>query len=1071
MSKLVVYNASAGSGKTYTLAREYIKQIISNPASYRSILAVTFTNKATEEMKTRIVEELHALACYNADVDKAPSYLSDLVEVLAPVYGTSKTTDALVKEVSVRAQQVLTSILHDYSNFAISTIDKFFQKVVRNFVRELNIQPGYALELDSDRVLSLAVDRVLELLHEDEQLQRWLFDLVEERLANGDSWELSGILSDLGRQLMREDFRDQPESFYHKIGSKEFLESYYQKLLLKSKTAEQRYISLGQKAVGYLESNGISLDDMPGGSRSFATIFYNAQKGAVPSSYKSASDAFNNPDKWKAKSKPKATDAVYSYLNPMLGELLSYLNCERNTYAVAIKNFRTLGVLADIDKKVRALASEDNLLLISDTNHIISKLIDGADAPFIYEKMGNRFGSYLIDEFQDTSKQQYANFKPLLENTLSQGGFAMVVGDVKQNIYRWRNGDWRTLGIRVFNDFSTSKLSLDTNYRSKRNVVEFNNAVFPLMAAALENKLLENEVETSDISKVYAEVAQNVPNVESKKGGYVSIQKLVREVDDSDQGEVDEDASDKSSLVMNRLIELITDLQQRWGYKPSDIAVLVRRQREGQLVAEALLEARNGCEMEVQGRYNFISQGALYLSSSAAVNLVVSVLRLTISSSDSISSALISYIEKVQRNVPMEHGYFEREMSDRVKMLVERISNLPLPEAVEEIIAEYELNKIPDELPFIGGFADAVLSFASEKVADVLSFIEWWDERGFRTELYLPNQEEAITILTVHKSKGLQYKVVLIPFFCWDYEPTTGNRKTTLWVSGEHVRVDDDYLEAIPVEYGSALKKSLFVRYANEEQKQSYIDNINLAYVALTRAEEELHVFIPETYRKEHIGSLLFGVAATLPNATVAAKSSNDEPIHLTFGARAKSEGSCNVSTDCSIPLISYRIGKPLSKVKQSYATSLAEGSGNLKKGLAMHRLFSLIESKSDIAAAITSVVDEGLIDESEREAVELLVVDKLSNPTVQGWFDGSYSVVNEGDIIIPGEDYRVRRPDRVMLKMDSTVVVDFKFGEVEDEKHKYQVKSYIRTLVSMGYPNVTGYLWYFDHSKVVELK
>jgi ATP-dependent exoDNAse (exonuclease V) beta subunit len=1078
MSKLVVYNASAGSGKTYTLAREYILQIIRRPMEYRAILAVTFTNKATEEMKTRIIEELHALAKYRRGDGREPNYLSVLVDMLKSEQGQQQTLwddDSsrmeYEREVSKRAQLVLTSILHDYSNFAISTIDKFFQKVVRNFVRELNIQPGYALELDSDRVLSLAVDKVLENLHEDEQLQRWLFDLVEERLNEGDSWELSGILTDLGRQLMREDFRQQPESFYEKIGDKEFLDTYYRKLIVKSKEAEREYKSIGKKAVRYLEGNGIKLEDIPGGSRSFATIFFKAMEGVVPSSYKSATDAFNNPDKWMGKSKPKMTDAVYSQLNPLLGKILDYIERECNTYAVAIKNFRTLGVLADIDRQVRELASEDNLLLISDTNHIINKLIEGSDAPFIYEKMGNRFGSYLIDEFQDTSKQQYANFKPLLENSIGEGGYAMVVGDVKQNIYRWRNGDWRTLGISVFEDFAPEKISLDTNFRSKRNVVEFNNAVFPIMANSLQQKMAVEGVTNNVISKVYEDVFQNVPDVESKRGGYIHIEKVNGDSALPDSSANELSSSDRAQLVMQKLVERITELQDERGYNPSDIAILVRRQSEGQMVAEALLEARNASVPEKANRFNFISQGALYLSSSNAVNLIVSILRLSINPTDSISAALVSYIEKLEKDLPIAHGYFESAISERVTALIERIANLPLPEAVEAIIVEYHLNEIVDELPFIGGFADVVLGFATQKVSDATSFVEWWDERGFRTELYLPNQEEAITIMTVHKSKGLQYKVVLIPFFNWDYEPATGNRKTTLWVSGEAVSVDDEYLEAIPVEYGSSLKKSAFAEDAFMEQLQSYIDNINLAYVALTRAEQELYLYIPKSHKKENIGTLLFDAAVLIPSATIVEPAEGEEPTTITFGKKGSGAGiSAKDNSGNTISLTTYRIGKPLSKIKQSYSTTLAEGSGNLKKGLLMHRLFSLINTPADIDSALDTMVEEGLMVVDEQESIKKQVLDKLDNPTIAEWFNGKHTIVAEGDIILPGDDYRVRRPDRVMMNDRETVVVDFKFGEVEDPSHRYQVFGYINTLRKMGYPNVKGYIWYFDHDGVVEL-
>lgn len=1062
MSKLIVYNASAGSGKTYTLAREYILQIIRRPLEYRSILAVTFTNKATEEMKTRIISELYSLATYREGTGQEPNYLKFLANSLKGELSLSAYGD-LTDEIAARAQRVLTAILHDYSNFAISTIDKFFQKVVRNFVRELNIQPGYELELDGDRILALAVDRVLEELHEDEQLQSWLFDLVEERLNEGESWELSGILNDLGRQLMREEFRVQDASFYEKINSKEFLDSYFKKLVERCRDAEKRYVENGKRAMQLLRLNGIDFADIPGGRTGFASLFEKAGDGKFPDGYAKASKACNSVEDWLHPKKPKMTDAIYSLLNPILCELVQYLDIERNTFDVAIKKFRTLGVLADIDRRIRELVSEDNLLLISDTNYIVNKLIEGSDVPFIYEKMGNRFSSYLIDEFQDTSSQQYENFKPLLENSLAQGGYAMVVGDVKQNIYRWRGGNWQTLGRRVFEEFDAAKVSLDTNFRSKRNVVEFNNAIFPVLARNLEEKYAETGMETTTITDIYRDVAQQVPDSIGKDGGFICLERIVINEEES--------TDELNDRVMQRLVQQIEELQDVRGFQPSDIAVLVRRQREGQLVAEALLEARNACEKERQHRFNFISQGALYLSSSAAVNLIVAVLRLSITPKDSISAALISYIGKGEIGGLVEHGCFENKASEHLLSLINRTANLPLPEVVEAIIAEYRLNSMVEELPFIGGFCDAVLGFAAGKISDISSFVEWWDERGCNTELYLPNQEEAITILTVHKSKGLQYKVVLMPFASWEYEPSTGLRKSTLWVDGSPVAVDGEYVNVIPVDYSKALLNSRFAAAAYSEKLQSYIDNINLAYVALTRAEQELYIFIPKGNRGgDNIGEQLFAASLTLPGAVVLKEEEAEEATAVTFGI--KSVGTTKrKSMGSVIPLANFKIGKPLSKIKQSYTTSLAEGCGNLKKGLLMHRLFSLVKTLDEMDSAIDTLVEEGLMMESERQTILAEVELKTRNPMVKCWFDAKYEVVNEGDIILPGEEYRVRRPDRVMKSEQETVVVDFKFGEIKEEKHRFQVYGYINTLKKMGYRNVRGYLWYFDHDDVVELE
>lgn len=1067
MSELIVYSASAGSGKTYTLAREYILQVISKPNDYRAILAVTFTNKATEEMKSRIIEELHDLAVYEKQkTSKEPSYLKFLKTELAGKlqYAASQNGRTVETEISDRARKVLTSILHDYSNFAISTIDKFFQRVVRNFVNELNIQPGYILELDTDRILTLAVDRVLEGLFEDETLQQWVFDLVEERLNAGDNWELFDVLSGLGKQLMREDFRQLSPDFFEKIGDKEFLKSYYKGLLDADRQIDEQYKKAGVQALAYLRDQGIALEDIPGKSRSFATIFEKAAKGIIPSSYKTATDAYNNPEKWMGAKFPKMTDAVYRQLNPILGDIIRHIEVECNRYKVVIRNFRSLGVLADIDRQMRQLANDDNLLLISDTNVLVNRLIADTDAPFIYEKMGNRYSSYLIDEFQDTSKIQYENFRPLLENCIAQGGYGLVVGDVKQSIYRWRNGDWETLGKHILQNFDPHRVSLDTNYRSKRNVIEFNNGIFPVLVDAIQNEYaedLDGVIPSINLHEVYQDILQKTPNEESKQGGYVYLE--------SYEGDENEDSQAREAVILHKMVSQIVELQRERGYRASDIAILVRRQKEGQKVAEALLAARKEAPVSERKYYNFISQGALYLTSSSAINLIIAVLRMVVQDQKAINSALISFIEKQTNEQLAQHGWFETRPNERLLSLISRIASMPLTEAVETIISEYALNKDVAELPFLGDFCDIVLSFAERKISDIRSFIGWWDEKGYRAELYIPGREEAITILTVHKSKGLQYGVVIIPFCNWDIEPSIGHNKTMLWVDGEKVRVGDQFLERVPVVYGKDLKSSQFAADAANEQGQSYIDNINLAYVALTRAEKELYIYIPKISRGKSIGTYIFDAAASLP--ATSSKKNDELSTVITFGDQGFGVDNPEKSVANTINLDSFRIGKPLSKIKQDYLTSVASGSANLTKGLVMHRLFSHIKGVDDIEEALLLLLDEGWLLPQDLDKTRTVIKEKMRNKTVAEWFSSSYEVITEGDIILPGNDFRVRRPDRVMKTHNRTVVVDFKFGEVEDKGHQYQVFGYVNTLKKMGFPNVVGYLWYFDSNKVVELE
>lgn len=644
---LTVYRASAGAGKTHKLTGEYLTLLFTGPGAFRRILAVTFTNKATDEMKTRIVDELYNLASGRK---------SDYVELLKSTYSLTEV------QVRKQAAKILIDILHDYSAFNISTIDRFFQQTMRAFTREIGLQGGYGIEMDQELVLTTAIDNLLSDLEkpESKDLLGWLLRFAEDKIESGGEWNLRKDIMALSREVFKESYKAFSEAVGRDIEDKKALEDYKNELYGIIRSVEATAKELGERGLAILNKYGLKVTDFKGGSRSPLTLLDRLVQGEMKEPSATFIGLADNLDGCFTKTVSLGTRQIIGCafedgLNDCIKGIISLFGnlTAYNTAREIVRYYYTLGILTDVSRQIAAYREEKNVMLIADTTELLSKVIEGSDAPFIYEKTGTHVDHYMIDEFQDTSGMQWNNFRPLIEESLAHSRDNLIVGDVKQSIYRFRNSDWKLLDEQVQADFSSEEIHEETlkdNWRSCRNIVEFNNALFTTLPGvlqavyneALSVSSLSEEQRAAFFTKImsaYDKSFQQVPPPFMQKDGHVRIEFL--------SGDNEKDWKEEA---LGRLPGVLEKLQDN-GYALKDIAILVRTNQEGAQVADTLLAYK---EEHPSNRYNYdiISDEALFVSGSTAVRFMVSLLRYLKNPEDRTNGAdRFIFLSSVEREI------------------------------------------------------------------------------------------------------------------------------------------------------------------------------------------------------------------------------------------------------------------------------------------------------------------------------------------------------------------------------------------------------------------------------------
>lgn len=1071
---LKLMKASAGSGKTYSLARQYISLLLksSDRYAYRHILAVTFTNKATDEMKSRILKELHIMA--------SNPLKSDYHDYFIPSMFPSED------ELQKKARTVLQDILHDYSAFAVSTIDRFFQHTLKAFSREIGHFASYQVELDKDSLVAESVDRILDSLTEDDGgLLTWLTRNVLEQIEKGGRYSLDANLLDMAKRLkspQRQEAIELAEIDPDDLCSKEKLLEIREKCREIQENFRSKVKSAARAALNVLEGAGVNPQDS---NRKFLCNLYAYDELTGNDKLVAPKDTFIqkalDSELWFAKSKSqKLLPLVYPFLEAPLEDFCSLWNKEYSVYNTACildEQLYGLGVAAELTRTFDDLMKEKNVLCIDDSNVLLKNIIDGAEAPFVYEKIGVRYDHYLLDEFQDTSSVQWQNFRPLLQNSESQGGENLIVGDVKQSIYRWRGSDWKLLDETIPSEFKGHEETvLDTNYRSLSNVIKFNNEFFKIAARVLD--VMDGFLKASEIYDEENEEGKEGQQKKDKK----ELSPMVRIYSDVEQkvakkgkpgGNVRLTFCDKDS----ELDEVLRGIEKavEAGARLSEIAVLVRSNLSGESVANYLIE--NGISV--------VTDDSLKVKNALTVRRLVSLMSYMDNPQDTVASYLAGMLDV---NLPRGCA-----------------SLMDIAEELYRGICKGDKDEIwKGELLHIQSFMDCLQEYVSVNGNSLRGFLKFWQEKD--PSISSPSSGDSVRIMTIHKSKGLDFPYVIIPFA----ENITLYKADSYWCSPQ---LKDTELEGVAegvydVSLSKASRDTLFAEYYEKENFLQHVDNINTIYVAMTRAALGMHIIakMPPAKCLEAISDkqlpefkdfsqILYWFAATDTLFSDMTSGVEDGVVWFEKGQMVdfnalRKEDELEAE---DFPIVSGQEfpSIPLNQVASEdeeidirergrlkfSADSLdffkddqaGVSSSNRIRGIVLHDILAQVKLPDDIPSAVDHARMNGLLTSDEAQAALEQLTEAVGSVADRNWFPQTPDALyNEASLI--DVDGSVYRPDRVVVMDGEVKVIDYKFGE-HHRRYERQVRRYMDMWRRMGYENVSGYLWYLDSGNIVELR
>ncbi len=1036
-----IYDASAGSGKTYALVKEYLKIILVAPKNdaYRNILAITFTNKAVHEMKSRIVGSLSEFAR-----DEPSQKAQDLMQDLA------KDTALSIIQIKTKSQQIIKHIIHNYAAFDISTIDKFTHKVIRAFAHDLKLPMTFEVTLDTENLLIEAVDAIIAQAGEDETLTKLLIDFTMEKTDDDKSWDISREILDTGRLVLNENHRNEITHFHDKTIA-DFVEI-KKKLIESCKVIEKDNAESAQAALTLIAKNGIDL-------KSFS-------RGTFPNHLISIRDGKYNPKNKTfyefddiAINKTAKDRALIENIIPELIQILGtiYKNFEkRDFYKAFLRNITPLSLLNTVSNELAKIQEEQNVLSISEFNAIIHREIQNQPAPFIYERLGERYRHFFIDEFQDTSEMQWQNLIPLIDNALAgqddygEKGTLMIVGDPKQSIYRWRGGKAEQF-IELSKDNNPfanpdKKLEhLDKNYRSYSQVIEFNNEFF---------KLVSSEFEQPDYKDLYENHSHQKTN--DKIGGYVNIS-FIPKVETADE---DEEGLDKTELFVLATLNTIQKVLQE-GFEYKDIVILTRKRSQGIAIANYLTEQN----------IPLLSSETLMIQNATEVRLIIHLLKYLKNNADLEAKAhFLHYIaENIQDQLPV-HDFIAKGMEQKLEVDFEKwlmgydislsfqnIRKKSLYEAVEVAITKFlSPNLAKGGGAYVQYFLDIVLERDVRNQAGIADFLNFWDKNAEKFSIPSPEGNNAVRIMTIHKSKGLEFPVVIMPFAEEDY---SRKPKDKLWLDGEEM---DFGLPKVLVDNSSAVEGFGVEAKAVYDQKkqEELLDNVNVLYVALTRAEEQLYVISNMNLSSK--GEVPKNNMCTFFINYLMSKGVFDKNKQkYEFGSAAKlSNKAKHIDTSKAIRVVAEILNPKNIKIAQREALMWGtHQQESIEYGNVVHEILSFVKTRNDVDLAVTKSIESGLITFAQKELVYKTIQDIVNHAALEAFFSEQHLVLNEQAII--QKEGKTIKPDRmVVTKYKEVFLLDYKTG-AHNEKYQKQLENYQSAIELMGYKVVKKALIY----------
>ncbi len=1036
-SHLVLYKASAGSGKTYTLAKEFLKIVLLNPYDYNKILAVTFTRKATQEMKSRIIDYLVLLEKKDPSVDTLRQSIIDEI--------TKSKQINISDRFDNNVHTALQLILHDYSNFNISTIDSFFQSIIRSFSKELDLPIGMEVELDTDAVIEHGVEQMLKEYKTDKDdfskwMEDYLFDLIEE----DKSWKVERHITKLARQLLREEYQ-----LLAKSTGEQFDIQTYKSVLEELKQWVYSYrahlTTLTDQLLLRVDSEQLDLTKYLQGARSVRS-FINGVRDFTPKANSYVKGMLEGGPLYSKSIKDEVLAAALegawtNYIAAYINEVLSYQEKYHKRYTsaeIVLKNIYALALLEFVNLKIIQYKSQENLVLISDTNQIVSAIAKYDDVPFIFEKSANFLKYILVDEFQDTSSLQWSGMLPLLLEILQQvNGLVLIVGDPKQSIYRWRGGKMDLIVEGVQRDMpfhwnEDGNIALNDNYRSAQEIIHFNNTFFTTLKDTTQFK-------NPFYKKVLEDVCQEFKKKD--KSGYVQCKWLKGDSQDED-------------VHLAEVLQTVHSLYPSRSY--SDIAILTRSNKDGAKVANYLQQ---------QG-IPVVSAESLLLFNKLNIKLAIAVLEYVLHPQEAFYAVKFNYLyakyqglESVEQYLVKkdveENYYFESKLPSLSRRHVDHFASGSVQESLFVLLHEIGLDITADS--YLLRLQEIVLEFSRQQSGAISDFLLYWEEQKNKLCILPPDGLDAVKIYTIHKSKGLQFPVVIVPYASWQMTP---KHDSMVWLRSDVPPFNK--LSAFPVETMKKLGESFFEENYLIEKEAAFMDNVNLLYVAFTRAEEQLYIFSDAvSERKETEEGAALPVSRLLKDVLGAMDLGNnntDENI-FTFGriqdnVRKPDE---HVPIKYISPAVFENFREKIKLVsREEYNT--AQVKGNL-----MHSVLSKVYRAGHLQKAIQTTIAEqksrDIYASAAQKIVQLFELNK--------WFDAQWKHINERSIWYEGKELR---PDKVILSSDICIIIDYKTG-VEKPEHIHQMKEYAKAYSSFYTQKIISYLIYLEDMQLVNVE